>query len=207
MLRLLCLMFSLGVVLAQTLDEVVIPAKTEIFLTLERTVSTRTASAGDKFYGRVAVPLTLEDRIVIPAGAYIIGHVDHSKKPGSVKGKAQIELKFDTIILPDGTTRQIRAVAESAEGYQSDPRDEEGKIEASGSQGRETAETAAGGAVTGGVIGGVATRSWKGMGVGSAIGAAGGAIAGVFKKGEDVVLPKGTSVTIQLHESVRFVRP
>ena len=207
MIRLLLPVLAVAALMGQSIDEVMIPGKTEIFITLERTINTKTASSGDKFYGRVAVPVTHNDRIVIPAGTYIIGHVDTTKKPGYVKGKAQIELKFDTVILPDGTTRQIEAVVQSAEGYENAQTGEEGKIEASGSQGKETAGSAAGGAVTGAVLGGVATRSWKGMGVGTAVGAAGGAILGVFKKGEDVVLQKGTSITVQLNENIRFVKP
>lgn len=198
---------AVATAVAQSIDDVIIPGKTEIFITLGRTISTKTASTGDKFYGQVAVPVTLNDQIIIPTGTYIIGYVDTTKKPGYVKGKAQLELKFDSIILPDGTTRQIEAIVQSAEGYENSPTGEEGKIAASGSQSKETTAGAAGGAVSGAVIGGIATRSWKGMGVGSAVGAAGGAVLGVFKRGEDVVLRKGTSITVQLHEAIRFVKP
>lgn len=207
MFRVLVSLLFCACALGQTIDEVVLPAKTEIFVSLERSINTKTATAGDKFYGRVAVPVTANDKIVIPEGTHIIGHVDYTKKPGYVKGKAQLELKFDTVILPDGTTRQIQAVVESAEGYQTRPDEEEGTIEASGSQGKETATGAAGGAVTGAVIGGVSRGSVKGLATGAAIGAAGGAIIGIFQKGEQVVLPKGTSITVQLNDSIRFVKP
>lgn len=202
-------LFFLGtsvIVFGQSLDDVVIPKKSEIFITLGRTINTKTASTGDKFYGLVDVPLTVNDQIVIPIGSHIIGHIGTTQKPGYVKGKARLELKFDTIILPNGTTRKIRAAAQSVEGYKSST-DEDGIIEAAGSQGGEVAGSAAGGAVTGAVIGVVASRGFKGAGVGSAIGAAGGAILGIFKKGEDVVLPKGTSVNVQFYDSIRFVKP
>ena len=49
--------------------------------------------------------------------------------------------------------------------------------------------------------------SGKGAGVGAAIGAAGGALLGLFQKGQDVTLPKGTSIVVQLESDVRFVKP
>lgn len=206
MIRLVLFVLGASVAFGQSLDSVFIPRKTEIFITLGRSINTKTATAGDKFYGVVDVPVTVDDEIVIPIGSHIIGHIGASQKPGYLRGKAQLALRFDTIILPDGTTRQIEAVAQSVEGYETGT-SEDGTIQASGGQGAETLGSATGGAVTGGVIGAIAGRDWKGVGVGSAVGAAGGAILGVFKKGEEVALPKGTSVTVQFYDRVRFVKP
>ncbi|MBI2821089.1 MAG: hypothetical protein HYX74_02590 [Acidobacteria bacterium] len=192
----------------QNIDSVVLPAKTEIFVTLQRTLNTRTLAAGDRFYGQVSVPVTANDRIIIPVGSSIIGHVDTSRRPGHLKGQGELMLEFDSIILPDGTTREIQAVVQSVENYAtSGISSTEGGIVAEGSQGRETAATAAGTAVKGAVVGAIADRSVKGAGIGGLIGAAGGAIIGVFKRGKDVELHKGDSVTIQLTEAVRFVKP
>ena len=198
---------TVATVWSQSLDEVVIPRKTEIFFTLERSIGTKTARSGDKFYGHVSVPITQDDQIVIPVGTYLIGHVETSSQPGYVKGKSQLRLAFDTVILPDGTTRQLEAIVASAEGYQRDLSKEQREIEAAGSQSKETAGGAAGGTATGAGIGALASRSWKGAGVGAAIGAAGGALLGLFQKGQDVTLPKGTSIVVQLESDVRFVKP
>lgn len=192
----------------QLIDSVTIPAKTEIFVTLDRTINTKSAQAGDRFHGRVAVPITQNDQIVIPEGTYVIGFVDFAKKPGRLKGKGELRLRFDTVILEDGTTRKIQAVLQSAEEQRNKPGTEDGTLESSGgSQSADAAGGAAGGAVTGGVVGGLGAGSWKGAGVGSAIGAATGALIGALKKGNQVVLPKGTSLTIQLENDVRFVKP
>lgn len=191
---------------AQLIDEVILPAKTEIFIRLERTVSTRTAASGDRFHARTEVPVTLEDRIIIPADSYVIGYVDLSNSSGRIKGKARLRLGFDTIILPDGTTRKIQAVVQSAEGQPSDAQDETGTLTAPGSQGKETVKAAAGGAAIGGVIG-VIAGGLDGMARGGLIGGASGAIAALFKKGNEVVLPRGSSLTVQLETDVRFVKP
>ena len=62
------------------------------------------------------MPVTANDQIAIPVGSYVIGHVLAANEPGYLKGGAELLLAFDSIILPDGTTRQIEAVVQSAEG-------------------------------------------------------------------------------------------
>ncbi len=189
-----------------TLDDVIIPRKTEIFLTLQQTVSTKAAGPGYKFFGKLVVPVTANDQIVLPVGSFIIGHVLAAHEPGYLKGSAELLLAFDSIILPDGTTRQIEAVVQSAEGLKTDQTDEQGTLQAPGNQGEETVSGASQGAVLGGVVGAVSGRGLKGLGVGAAIGAAAGALVGLFKKGDDAELRKGTTVTIQLKSDIRFVR-
>ena len=202
----LALCICMGAPAAQNLDDVVIPRKTEIFVRLERALHTKTARTGDRFHCSVDVPVTIDDRIVIPKGSYIIGHVDRSESAGRVQGKSQMRLLFDTVILPTGTTRSIQAVVQSAEEQKMNDALEDGTIEGGGSQGGETTGKAAGGAATGGVIGGLA-GGWSGAGVGAAAGAATGALIGLLKKGKHVELRRGSSITIQLENAIEFVKP
>jgi len=192
---------------AQTIDDFTIPKKTEIFITLEKSISTRTANTGDKFFGQIAVPVTANDKIVIPVGSYIIGHVETAKEAPRLRGKAELGLRFDTIILPDGTTRNIEAVLSSAEGYENSTSSEEGKIQASGGQAGDIGKGAAAGGPIGGTAGGMATRSLKGFGIGAGVGAATGAIIGALKRNKEVDLPRGTSITVILDNDVRFAKP
>lgn len=208
LVHLLVLAGLCGFVRAQTIDDLTIPRKTEIFITLERSISTRTATSGDKFFGKIAVPLTSNDKIIVPVGSFIIGHVDTSKEAPRLRGKAELGLKFDTIILPDGTTREIQAILGSAEGYETAAPDEEGKVSASGGQ----AETVGKGALAGGSIGmlggGLANRgSWKGVVIGGGAGAATGAIVGALMKNKEVDLPRGSSITVILDNDIRFTKP
>jgi len=207
MLPLLVLVGLGGLLRAQTIDDLTITRKTEIFITLERSISTRTASSGDKFYGRIAVPVTQNDKIVVPVGSYIIGHVDTSKEAPRLRGKAELGLKFDTIILPDGTTRDIQAVVGSAEGYENTSPSEEGKIQASGGQGEAAGKGAVAGGTIGGTLGGIGTRSLKGVGIGAGAGAATGAIIGALRKNKEVDLPRGTSITVILDTDIHFTKP
>ncbi len=109
-------------------EEMVIPSKTNLFVTLQTGVSTDTARPGDLFHARLAVPITSDDQIVIPVGSYLIGQVDEVTRPGRLKGKGEIVLSFDTIIFPSGVTRRLEARAEQAEGYVSGSGTKEGKI-------------------------------------------------------------------------------
>lgn len=204
--------FLVTALAAQDIDSVVIPAKTEIFVTLQRSVNTKSAYLGEKFYGQVSVPVTMNDKIIVPVGTTVLGHVEKSRKPGRVKGKAEITLKFDRVILPEGTTREIQAIVQSAENYPArQTARTEGTVVAEGSQGSDVMKGAAEGGVygtsTGVIVGAVRGGILKGAGIGAAVGAAGGAIAGLLKRGKDVELRKGDSVIVQLTDSVRFVRP
>jgi hypothetical protein len=193
------------------LQGVVVPNKTDLFITLQRTLNSKTVTTGDKFSAQVDVPVTVDDQIVLPVGSYVIGHVLWKKDAGRLKGKAQLMLAFDTVILPNGTTRKMRAAVSSADGYKTNPEDEEGGLKAEGSQGAEVAASAGKWAVPGaitGVTGGIINgTTLKGAGVGAAVGAAGGALLELFKRGEAIELPKGSTLTIQLQEDLIFVKP
>ena len=210
-LRLLFCLLASSLSFGQTIDETVVPRKSEIFIRLQRSLNTKTAQTGDKFSSVVEVPVTVDDHIVIPVGSYIIGYVDKSKKPGRLRGKAEMTLRFDTVILPSGVTRYMRAAVQSADGYESAPQNEDGEIRGSGGQAGETISAAVRGAITGAIIG-TATGAYRGSagrgaGIGTALGAAGAGLMALLKKGQEVALPKGTSLTIQLQDDLRFEKP
>lgn len=188
-----------------SLDDAVLPRKTEIFIELERALSSKTTSAGERFYGKVQVPVTLNDQIIIPAGAFVLGKVQSTVKPGYFKGTGEIEITFDQIIFPDGRTRQMLAVPQSAEGLQVGQEREEGKIKADSDQSDEVINTSVIGGVLGGSEGG-ANDGVPGYGIGSVIGAATGAVVGLVFRGKHVTLPKGASLSLQLQHDTRFAR-
>ena len=195
----------------QSIDDTIIPGKSDIFISLQQSLNTRSARSGDKFSSQVEVPVTAYDRIVIPVGSYIIGYVDKSKRAGRLKGKAELTLKFDTVILPDGTTRYMRAGVHSSEGYATDLDNEEGTIQGQGGANGEVVAGATRGAVTGTLIGVLVGSGRGNLGrsgaKGAAIGAAVGGLMALFRRGEDVVLPRGSTLTIQLQEDVHFEMP
>jgi len=213
----LFLAFS-GFCLGQTIDEIVVPRKTEMFVTLERALHTRTAVPGDSFFGRVAVPWTQNDKILIPAGSYVKGQVETAKKAGRIKGTGEITLRFNLLILPDGTTREFQAMASSAEGYETKSGNEEGTVKAQSEQASDVGRGAMVGAPVGATVGAVAgaagdnrdydwSRARTGALIGAGAGAGVGALVGLLLRNKEVDLTKGTVITVVLDKDVRFVKP
>jgi hypothetical protein len=86
---------------------VVVPAGTVIPITLTTRVSTKNAKDGDGVYGKTIFPITVDNKIVIPEGSYVRGKIAEVKKAGRVKGKAELTLNFQTLVLPSGFTIPI----------------------------------------------------------------------------------------------------
>ncbi|MCZ2156237.1 MAG: hypothetical protein LC114_20435, partial [Bryobacterales bacterium] len=85
-----------------------VPVGTRIPLSLINSVSTRSASPGDRVYLETTFPIFSNGKIVIPPGSYVLGTITSSKRPGRAKGKGEMHLRFDSITLPNGVTRDFR---------------------------------------------------------------------------------------------------
>ena len=94
----------------------VVPSHTLIPLTLKDAINSRTAFVGQAIYCETIYPITVGNRIVIPVGSYVKGAVTEVIKPGRIKGKAQIGVRFESITLPNGTNRPLRATLASYSG-------------------------------------------------------------------------------------------
>src|SRR3990170_8328493 len=81
-----------------------LPEGKKIHFTLNQTLSSDKSREGDKFSGVVSRNVRVGDKTVIPEGAVVRGTVTSVKRSGRVKGKAEMELSFDEIELPDGKT-------------------------------------------------------------------------------------------------------
>lgn len=185
---------------------VVVPAQTAIPLALKNTISSRTAFVGQAIYCETIYPITVGNRIVIPVGSYVKGTVTQVVRPGRLKGKAKIGLRFDSLTLPNGTTRPLRATLSSygGDGNQGFQR-EEGRIEGEGTKGEDAARIGTT-ATQGAILGGVAARSGKGAGLGALTGGVGGLIWVLATRGREVLLPPGTSLELQLSTPLSFDR-
>src|SRR5215467_3600810 len=86
---------------------VIVPAGTIIPVTLTSTVSTKTSRDGDGVYGKTSFPVTVNNKIVIPEGSFVRGKITEIKRPGRVKGKPELTLSFQTLVLPSGVTLPI----------------------------------------------------------------------------------------------------
>ena len=179
-----------------------VPAGTKVLLSLKSGINTKTAQQGDGVYLISNFPVIGGSHVMIPVGVYVQGVVDRVQRPGRVKGRAQIDMHFTTMIFPNGQVVEVPGVLNSLPGSDGPKvKDSEGTVEQAGSKGRDVGNVLKGaaiGAEAGAIGGGTNGDLGKGIGYGSAAGAAAGAIYTLFTRGNDIVIPTGTSVEMVL---------
>jgi len=124
----------------------VVPTRTRIPLVLVNSVSTKTSEVGDRVYLQTSFPISSGNRIVIPEGSYVTGTITQLKRPGRIKGRGEMYVRFDTLMLRNGVSRDFRGTVSATDGSQSEIAESEGTIQAEGTKGKDAA-TIAGGAV------------------------------------------------------------
>lgn len=188
---------------AQPVDPIfAVPARTRIPLVLVNSVSTKNAQPGDRVYLQTSFPIAEGGRIVIPEGSYVTGTITEVKRPGRVKGRGEIYLRFDTLMLRNGVQRDFRGTVSAVDGSQPNLSEREGKIAGDSSKGQDVSAIA-GPSSTGAIIG-AAAEGGKGALIGGGAGAAAGMIGVLLTRGNEVQLLRGTSLEMQLDRELRF---
>lgn len=191
-----------------------LPPGTHIPLVLHNAVSTRSTKAGDPVYLETLFPIMANGHVVIPAGSYVSGEVTESKRPGRVKGRGEIMIKLNTLILPNGYMVDLNATPGGSAGTGGNETvDNEGRIKGDSDKAGD-AGTIASTTTKGAEIGGLATLSPKGVGIGAGIGAAVGLMAVLLTRGPEAELPRGTTLEAVLNrplfleaDKVQFTSP
>jgi type IV secretion system protein VirB10 len=178
-----------------------VPSGTSIPLVLHNGISTFSAKVGDPVYFETLFPIMIDGHVAIPAGSYVSGEVTESKRPGRVKGRGELMIKLNTLILTNGYMVNLNAVPRSAGTGGREKVDNEGKVigdsDKAGDVGTVAKTTGAGAG-----IGGLATQSAKGVGIGAGVGAAAGLMAVLLTRGPDAELPRGTTVDVTLNRPI-----
>lgn len=181
---------------------ITIPAGTEIPLKLAQAITTKNAKIGDPVYAETAFPFTINDQVVIPAGTYVQGRISEVRRPGRVKGRAELLMHFTTMIYRSGYTVMLPGGVENMPGAEKqDVKDKEGTVRQAGNKG-EDVKTIGKVAGAGAGLGGLAGRDVKGVGIGGAAGAAAGLGWVLLTRGPDMTLPAGTSVQMVIQRSL-----
>jgi len=185
-----------------------VEAGTRIPLSMINSISTKHAVEGDRVYLETVFPILNKGKVVIPPGSYVAGTVTESKRPGRVKGRGELYVRFDSLTLPNGVTRDFRARIGSLDGRASEELDKnEGKIKSEGGKGSDAqtiAQTTAAGAGIGTIAGSAADHIGMGAGIGAAAGAAAGLMMVLLTRGPDAVLAKGTTLEMVLDRPLVF---
>jgi Ca-activated chloride channel homolog len=171
---------------AVTLD---IPSGERLILQLETSLHTRTSRQGDRVQFRTIEPVRTGGQVAIPSGSSVTATVSKVQRPGRVKGRAELCLRFEEVRLPDGTSLPLKAsvtragLTQVGKGKQGDP-----QLKGEAGNGGSITVVAQGG-LQGAVLGTMAGGA-KGAAYGGAIGAGIGLASILLQRGPDLDLPR-----------------
>jgi type IV secretion system protein VirB10 len=181
---------------------------TKMPLSLINSISTKHSAEGDRVYLETVFPILVNGRIVVPVGSYVAGTVTQIKKPGRVKGRGELYVRFDSLTLPNGVTRNFHGRIGSMDGNTRDELDRaEGTVRSEGNKAgdlRTIGEAAGAGASVGVIAGSAAGHAGMGAGIGAAAGAAAGMAGVLLTRGPDAVLARGSTLEMVLDRPISF---
>jgi len=190
-----------------------VPTGTVLPLVLHNAISTRSAKAGDPVFLETVFPILINGKITIPAGSYVSGQVTETKRAGRVKGRAEIRIRLDNLILPNGYQAQFDAIPRDTGTGGNETVGKEGTVQGDSNKAGD-ANTVAQTTLAGAGIGAIATRTGKGTLIGAGAGAVGGLAAVLLTRGPEAELPRGTTLDVSLNrplyllaEKINFTSP
>ncbi len=177
--------------------QIMVASGTHIPLVLHNAISTRSAKPGDPVYFETIFPVMVDGKVVIPAGSYVSGEITESKRPGRIKGRGELMMKFTEMILPNGYMVNLNAMPNGAGTGGGESVNNEGQIvgdsDKASDVGTVIRSTEAGTGIGAGV-GAAAGNIGRGVGMGAGIGAIAGLGAVLLTRGPDAELPRGSTL-------------
>jgi hypothetical protein len=191
-------------------DTVQVDPGTHVLLSMINSVSTRQAQVGDRLYLETAFPIMVSGRMVIPQHSWVTGTVTGVKRPGRVKGHGELQIRFDSLTLTNGTSRKFNSDLGALDASENQTLNrEQNKVIAPGSKEKDTTTVVAAstaGTVIGSGIGAAAGHLGAGAGIGAGAGAAAGLLGVLLTRGPEAILPKGSTVEMVLDRPLTFTR-
>ena len=177
---------------------------TRFLVRLESDLNTKEAHKNQAFHVRTLEPLEAGQGNYLPSGAVIVGHVSRVD-PAGTTGRAKIWLTFDEIQTRFGKLPIVAEVA-SVPGDHSIKAGplQEGVIEGRSSTQKDAAQAAAAGAAMG-AMHGVKDKNKKEAAEGAALGAL-EAYLTEAGRGQEIELPKGAKLELELERALYLVR-
>jgi hypothetical protein len=168
----------------------IVPEDTALRIRLDDTLTSADSQVGDPF-----------SATVVDEGEYrnsrVYGHVAWIDTSGRVEGRTSMMLRFDRLVMPDGSRARIHAeIVALYHAPSGEKLDVEGAIESS-SRGRRSVEHTIIGAGAGALLGGI-FGGGKGAGIGSVVGGAGGLGTTAFHGHQKITLSSGQETLIRI---------
>jgi hypothetical protein len=177
-----------GAVATATHEEITLPAGTTLRLELASAVASDSSKVEDTVRAVLRQAVSVDGRVVLPAGTELVGTVTNVERSGRVKGLAKVGYRFTTL-HHDGERMAIRTAPLVHEAQPT-----------KGDDAKKIAIGAGAGAAVGAVLGG-----GSGAAKGAAIGGAGGTGVVLATRGDEVRLGPGAQVNTRLTEALTLV--
>lgn len=162
------------------------PPGTLMIVRLSEAIGSDRNQPGDAVYAELAEPITSGGSIVFPVGTQVLGHINSVTSSGRGQRNGEIDFVFDHIRTADGSDISIVANLEGASEYTRD----------SWKKRLYSMAIAVGaGILVSKIFGGSVRR-------GILIGGAAGTGYVLYNKGDEIVLPAGTTINLVLEETV-----
>ncbi len=176
---------------------VTIPAGTRVLMVLKSPLHTTSGTAGSGLYLETLYPVVQGNGVVIPARTQVQGVVEANERPGHLKRTSELRFRFTTLIFPNNLVVPINGALQSIPGARNIRTRSNDRTLEPVDQTEKVITPAAASAVGGAIIG-----AHRGFGIGllpgAGLGAAFGLGAVLLKRGDEINLPRGTSVEMIL---------
>ena len=150
---------------------------------LGNAVGSKLSTEGDHFSASVARPVEIDGKVIVPAGAEVLGRIVEAVPQGRFKGGAVLRLVLESITINrDAYDVRTSSVSHFIKG-----------------KGKRTAVMIGGGAGGGALIGGLAGGG-KGALIGAALGAGAGTAGAAYTGEKEIVLPAESTLSFKLAE-------
>lgn len=189
---------------AQATRSYVVPEGTRIQVRLESTLNSKTNRQGDRFTVKVVESVQVRGKEVIPVGTTVEGRVAEVRRAGRIKGRSEVHLSYERLILPNGVSDTIIASQAELDDTQKEEMDRrEGTILGESTRKRRAAEIGAGAAIGAGI--GAIAGGRKGAAIGAGAGGLIGLVDVLKRGGKEIEIPAGTLMVIRLDRPLTII--
>ena len=91
-------------------DTVTLPAETQVSVQMLSGIHTRVNRPNDLVTARLLQPVLVDGRVVLPSGSILDGRITMVRNSGHVHRPAELGLRFDKIVLPNGQAESMAGV-------------------------------------------------------------------------------------------------
>jgi hypothetical protein len=174
---------------APTRESVTVPAETEVSIQMLSGIHTQVNHPNDLVSARLLQTVYVNGQVALPSGSILDGRITMIRKSGRVHRPAELRLRFDEIVLPDGQAQPMAGVLAMLDASRKLDLHLDAEGHLTGGRGRSWKT----------LIGGVGVGSAgaiKMVATGAAAASVGLSVAGAAAVGYELLWPKGHEVNL-----------